>query len=96
MTEVKSLQTEQTRALRSLCQSLVPDNQFYTDTLRNTGLDLTSMTLDDFSARMPLTTRLQWTRDQLDHPPYGTNLTYPLDRYIRFCRTSGSTGHPMI
>ena len=96
MTEVKSLQTEQTRALRSLCQSLVPDNQFYTDTLRNTGLDLASMTLEDFSAHMPLTTRLQWTRDQLDHPPYGTNLTYPLDRYIRFCRTSGSTGHPMI
>ena len=96
MTEVKSLKTEQTRALRSLCQGLIPDNRFYTDTLRNTGLDLTSMTLDDFSARMPLTTRLQWTRDQLDHPPYGTNLTYPLDRYIRFCRTSGSTGHPMI
>jgi phenylacetate-CoA ligase len=96
MKTVKTLQTEQTRALRSLCQGLIPDNRFYTDTLRNTGLDLTSMTLDDFSARMPLTTRLQWTRDQLDHPPYGTNLTYPLDRYIRFCRTSGSTGHPMI
>ncbi len=95
MTPVETMRDEQTRALRSLCQALVPDNRFYTDTLKATGLDLASMTLSDFTAHMPLTTRLQWTQDQLDHRPYGTNLTYPLDRYIRFCRTSGSTGHPM-
>ncbi len=96
MSPVETMRDEQARALRSLCQALVPDNRFYTDTLKATGLDLASLTLDDFTARMPLTTRLQWTQDQLDHRPYGTNLTYPLDRYIRFCRTSGSTGHPMI
>jgi phenylacetate-CoA ligase len=34
--------------------------------------------------------------DQIAHPPYGTNLTYPLDRYTRFCQTSATTtGTPM-
>lgn len=95
MKPVDAIRQQQTRALRQLCQALVPDNRFYAGTLKGTGLDLAHMTLDDFTAHMPLTTRLEWTQDQLDHAPYGTNLTYPLERYIRFCRTSGSTGHPM-
>lgn len=96
MKPVETMRHEQIQALRSLCQALVPDNRFYAQTLEATGLDLAGMTLEDFTAHMPLTTRAQWTRDQLDHAPYGTNLTYSLDRYVRFCRTSGSTGHPMV
>jgi len=96
MKPVETMRQEQTSALRTLCQALVPNNEFYTGTLKATGLDLASMTLQEFTAHMPLTTRTQWTQDQVSHPPYGTNLTYPLDHYIRFCRTSGSTGHPMV
>ena len=33
--------------------------------------------------------------DQERHPPYGTNLTFPLDRYTRFHQTSGTTGAPL-
>jgi phenylacetate-CoA ligase len=33
--------------------------------------------------------------DQAENPPYGTNLTFPLDRYTRFCQTSGTSGHPL-
>lgn len=96
MSPVETLRAGQTEALRELCQALVPDNRFYADRLTATGLDLAQMTLEDFTTQMPLTTRSQWTQDQVDHPPYGTNLTYPLDRYVRFCRTSGSTGRPMV
>jgi phenylacetate-CoA ligase len=96
MKPVDAIRHEQTSALRQLCQTLVPDNGFYAGTLKGSGLDLANMTLEEFTTHMPLTTRAQWTQDQLSHPPYGTNLTYPLDRYIRFCRTSGSTGHPLI
>ena len=96
MSEVETIRDKQVQALRDLCQALVPDNRFYAERLTATGLDLARMTLEDFTAKMPLTTRAQWTKDQVDHPPYGTNLTYPLDRYVRFCRTSGSTGRPMV
>jgi phenylacetate-CoA ligase len=29
------------------------------------------------------------------HPPYGSNLTYPIEQYTRYCQTSGTTGKPM-
>ncbi len=45
--------------------------------------------------RLPLTTRHQIQQDQNDHPPYGTNLTFPVARYCRLHQTSGSTGTPL-
>ena len=96
MNDVGALRRRQLTALRTLCQDLIPDNAFYTRTLKDSGLDCERMTLEQFSARMPLTTRKAWTEDQLAHPPFGSNLTYPVERYVRFSRTSGSTRRPMI
>jgi phenylacetate-CoA ligase len=33
--------------------------------------------------------------DQAAHPPFGTNLTYPLERYVRVHQTSGTSGQPI-
>jgi len=30
------------------------------------------------------------------HPPYGSNLTYPLQSYVRLHQTSGNTGKPLV
>jgi phenylacetate-CoA ligase len=50
---------------------------------------------NDFE-RLPLTTKGELLADQAAHPPYGTNLTYPLNHYTRLHQTSGSTGaHPL-
>jgi phenylacetate-CoA ligase len=55
----------------------------------------------DFDARhdpihaLPLTTRAELQQDQLDHPKYGTNLTYPLGQYCRYHQTSGTGGRPL-
>jgi len=46
---------------------------------------------DDFE-RLPLTTKSELLADQDANPPFGTNLTYPLDRYVRLHQTSGSSG----
>jgi len=46
---------------------------------------------DDFE-RLPLTTKDDLLADQAARPPYGTNLTYSLDRYVRLHQTSGSSG----
>ena len=45
---------------------------------------------DDFS-RLPFTRKAELVADQAAHPPFGTNLTYPLDRYVRVHQTSGTT-----
>ena len=43
-------------------------------------------------ADLPLTTKGELLADQAAHPPFGTNLTFPLERYTHLHQTSGSTG----
>src|SRR5829696_2716257 len=42
----------------------------------------------------PLTKR-DLVADQERHPPFGTNLTYPLESYTQLFQTSGTTAHPL-
>jgi phenylacetate-CoA ligase len=50
---------------------------------------------DDFE-RLPLTTKPELLADQDAHRPFGSNVTYPLERYVRVHQTSGSSGdHPL-
>ncbi|MBI2491248.1 MAG: phenylacetate--CoA ligase family protein [Candidatus Rokubacteria bacterium] len=49
---------------------------------------------DDFR-RLPFTLKRELAEDQAAHPPFGTNLTYPLERYVRVHQTSGTTGPPI-
>lgn len=46
---------------------------------------------DDFE-RLPLMTKADLLADQDAHPPFGSNLTFPIDRYVRMHQTSGSSG----
>ena len=46
-------------------------------------------------ADLPFTTKAELSEDQAAHPPFGTNLTYPLDRYVRLHQTSGTTVRPL-
>lgn len=47
--------------------------------------------LDDLR-RLPFTLKHDLLDDQRAHPPFGTNLTFPLDRYTHLNQTSGTTG----
>ncbi len=42
--------------------------------------------------RLPLTTKQELLADQAASPPFGSNLTYPLERFVRVHQTSGSSG----
>ena len=90
--EIESGQLEQ---LRSLLAELFPANKFYSQKLQACGVTFDVASLADFSARFPLTTKQELVEDQLRHPPFGTNLTYPPEKYTRFHQTSGTTGTPL-
>lgn len=92
MTDARAAQLE---ALNTLLSKLAA-NPFYAPLLRDAGLTSPVASLDDFASRMPLTTKQQLVDDQLAHPPFGTNRTHALERYTRFCQTSGTAGSPMI
>jgi phenylacetate-CoA ligase len=64
---------------------LLQSNRFYQARLHPVN------TWDDFE-RLPLTTKDDITADQQANPPFGTNLTFPLDRYSRLHQTSGTSG----
>ena len=89
------LQSRQLDALRTLIAALLSSNQFYGDKLRAVGLDERVASLNEFRARMTLTSKQQIVDDQLASPPYGTNHTFPLTCYTRLCQTSGTTGTPL-
>jgi len=81
--------------LRALLSALTPTNAFYADRIRRAGFTLGLSNLEDFFARMPLTGKSDLAEDQRAHPPYGSNLTYPIERYTRINQTSGTSGTPI-
>jgi phenylacetate-CoA ligase len=90
-----AIEAGQLDQLRSLLAELFPANRFYAQKLQSAGITFDVASLADFSARFPFTTKRELVADQLAHPPFGTNLTYPLDRYTRFHQTSGTSGAPL-
>src|SRR6266851_2748720 len=44
---------------------------------------------------LPFTAKAELSEDQAAHPPFGTNLTYPIEGYVRLHQTSGTTGRPL-
>ena len=46
-------------------------------------------------ADLPPLTKRELVEDQERNPPFGTNLTYPLERYTQLHQTSGTTGPPL-
>jgi phenylacetate-CoA ligase len=46
-------------------------------------------------ADLPPLTKAELVHDQERNPPFGTNLTYPLEQYTQLHQTSGTTGPPL-
>ena len=104
---LETLPTERLRALqwarlRALVAEVLapatggPGNAFWRRKWRAAGLagveDLRDW--DDF-VRLPFTDKRELVEDQAEHPPFGTNVTYPLARYVRVHQTSGTSGTPL-
>jgi phenylacetate-CoA ligase len=83
----------QLKRLQMMLGSVLKTNTFYRRKLGEAGLRRPEdiQTLDDLR-RLPVTTKEELSADQTAHPPYGTNLTFPGEQYIRIHETSGTTG----
>ena len=90
-----ALEVHQLAQLRALLAALVPANAFHSEKIAAAGLGTEPASLGEFTARMPFTTKAELIADQLAHPPFGTNLTFPLACYTRFNQTSGTSGEPL-
>src|SRR5437899_4887139 len=80
--------------LRELFAAILPANRFYAARLQPEMLSrLTG--IQEFCEQVPFTTKAELAADQKAHPPFGTNLTYPLERYTRCHQTSGTSNAPL-
>lgn len=89
-----ALLNTQEAKLSHLVAELLEGNAFYRPRLQAAGLTEAS-SVEDYLSRMPLTTKQQIAEDVSAYPPYGTNLTYPLEQYSRLCQSSGTASGPL-
>ncbi len=80
-------------ALRDQLALLLEHNAFYREKLEAAGVRDAATVTD--VRELPFTTKRELCDDQTAHPPYGSALTFPLDRYVRVHQTSGTTGSPL-
>jgi phenylacetate-CoA ligase len=84
---------EQLKRLRQMLETVLPANEFYRKKFSAHGpCELRSM---ESLKNLPFTTKNELAEDQIRHPPFGTDLTFPPEHYIRVHQTSGTTGNPM-
>ena len=83
----------QDKRFRALLKQVLDTNPFYSRKLRDAGIP-SPVSLDRLS-ELPFTTKTEIVADQLAHPPFGTNLSFPLASYTRLHQTSGTTGVPV-
>ncbi|HEY4026922.1 MAG TPA: phenylacetate--CoA ligase family protein [Candidatus Dormibacteraeota bacterium] len=82
---LERIRAEQLARLRAGLPEVLRTNPFWRDRLHDVH------GWDDFE-RLPLTTKADLVADQQAHLPFGTNLTHPVERYVRIHQTSGSSG----
>ena len=92
----EELVAHQVARMRDLLKELLASNPFYGARLRGAGLtDARLFQSSDYLESLPFTCKSDLVEDQEAHPPFGTNLTFPLDRYIHLHQTSGTMGKPL-
>lgn len=74
--------------LNKLFEEILPANDFQRERLSS----YRSCSSANEYRQLPLLTKADLIADALAHPPFGTNLTYPLEKYTRYHQTSGTTG----
>ncbi len=87
-----AIRQRQWERLRALLDTVQTTNAFHRKRLMNFSV---ATSLEDYVRRCPLMTKRLLVQDREAFPPYGSNHTYPLENYTRFCQTSGTTGPPL-
>ena len=87
--------TGQLEKLGEILPVVLKTNHFQRERLRQSGEEEKLLGPEEFLEHCPFTTKDELAKDHLENPPFGTNLTFPLEDYVRFHQTSGTKGDPM-
>ncbi len=97
----QSIAAAQFQALRGMLGRILPTNEFYFRKFLKSGLVQADRPADwawledrEALARLPITNKAELIAGE--QAPFAANLTWQPERYVRFHRTSGTHGHPMV
>lgn len=91
----QAITARQAERLQHLLNEIAKANPFWRSRLKQSSLSISDLQNVTDLSKLPLLTKQELVDDQNAHPPFGTNLTYPLNGYARLHQTSGTTGKPM-
>jgi phenylacetate-CoA ligase len=91
----QTLEVTQARRLAQLLSDIYGRNRFYTRKLETAGVRIDALRFPDDLTALPQTTKAELIDDQREHPPWGTVLTEPIERYTRYSQTSSTTDRPL-
>jgi len=86
-----ALEAHQLNRFNEMLSALLPANRFYAEKLARFPNRLESL---EQLAELPMTSKEELLSVDAQQP-LPMNLTYPLDRYVRFHQTSGTRGRPL-
>ena len=88
----EELRAYQLGRCQSLLERILPANQFYREKLAGVGQGIQDW---DQWTQIPLTLKSELVEDS-QHGGFAANLTYEPNAYVRFHRTSGTRGRPLV
>ncbi|MBI4318148.1 MAG: AMP-binding protein [Chloroflexi bacterium] len=89
------LEALQWRKLRSLLDTTFARNPFYQRKYASYGVVAQDIRDLGNISKLPFVTKAEFQEDQGEHPPFGTNLSEPLESYVQYHQTTGTTGRPL-
>lgn len=91
MTRLELAEFQWSRLIAGLTR-ILPANRFYQRKLSGADVALEDLKTPADIVRLPFTTKEDFVADQEANPPYGTNLSEPIETYVRMHQTSGTSG----
>jgi phenylacetate-CoA ligase len=85
----------QFQKLETLLKKVYVSNPFYKGKFKQHGIGPQDIRHLDDLQKLPFTIKREFEEDQEKNPPFGTNLTDPLENYVQYHQTSGTTGKPL-
>lgn len=83
---------DQLDRVREMLPAVLASNPFWQERLNGTA---TPRDAEAFR-RLPLIANQDLSVDLREHPPFGSNLTYPIESYTKYHQTSGTIGTPLL
>ena len=85
----------QFRKLKKVLEVVYKSNRFYQCKFQGHGVALEDIENLDDIRKLPFSYKREFQEDQKENPPFGTNLSEPLENYVRYHQTTGTTGRPL-